>query len=92
MIGVVRCECIIYDAQSLKDKRSITKRVIERIRNRFNVSIAETDHHQVWQRTEFTVAVAAREQVTAEKELNRVMEFIDSFPEIERTVTSYEWL
>ncbi|WLR52380.1 DUF503 family protein [Bacillus tianshenii] len=92
MIGAVRCECIIYDAQSLKQKRSVTKRIIERVRNRFNVSIAETDHHNVWQRAELTIAAASSSQVIAEKELNKVLDFIDSFPEIERTVTTFEWL
>lgn len=92
MIGAVRCECMIYDAQSLKEKRSVVKRIIERLRNRYNLSIAETAHHDVWQRTELTLAVAASSQVNAEKELNKALSYIDSFPEIERTITTFEWL
>ncbi|RCK10942.1 DUF503 family protein [Bacillus licheniformis] len=41
MIGFVECECIIYDASSLKEKRAVLKRIITRIRAKFNVSVSE---------------------------------------------------
>ena len=40
MILAAEIECLIYDAQSLKEKRSVLKRVMARIRNQFNVSIS----------------------------------------------------
>ncbi|MCY8152243.1 DUF503 domain-containing protein [Bacillus paralicheniformis] len=91
MIGFVECECIIYDASSLKEKRAVLKRVITRIRAKFNVSVSEIDYQDTWQRTSFGIASVSSSRVQTEKELQRVLSFIDSFPEIERTITRTEW-
>ncbi|MGG1463874.1 DUF503 domain-containing protein [Bacillus licheniformis] len=91
MIGFVECECIIYDALSLKEKRAVLKRIITRIRAKFNVSVSEIDYQDTWQRTSFGIAAVSSSRVQTEKELQRVLAFIDSFPEIERTITRTEW-
>ncbi|MER1261301.1 DUF503 domain-containing protein [Bacillus sp. C3(2022)] len=91
MIGFIECECIIYDASSLKEKRAVLKRIITRIRAKFNVSVSEIDYQDTWQRTSFGIAAVSSSRVQTEKELQRVLAFIDSFPEIERTITRTEW-
>ncbi|MBM6847367.1 MULTISPECIES: DUF503 domain-containing protein [Bacillus] len=91
MIGFVECECIIYDASSLKEKRAVLKRIITRIRAKFNVSVSQIDYQDTWQRTSFGIAAVSSSRVQTEKELQRVLAFIDSFPEIERTITRTEW-
>lgn len=55
-VGVLTLELAIYDAYSLKDKRRVVKSLKDRVRARFNVSVAEVDHHDVHRRA--TVAVA----------------------------------
>jgi uncharacterized protein len=92
MIGYVDCECIIYDSQSLKDKRAVLQRVLTRIKQKYNVSISEIDFQDTWQRTKFGIVAISSQKVQTEKELQSVLHFIDSFPEIERTVTTVEWL
>ncbi|MCU9593050.1 DUF503 family protein [Caldibacillus thermolactis] len=92
MILAAEIECFIYDAQSLKEKRSVLKRVMARIRNQFNVSIAETDYQNVWQRTTIKIVTVASSKVIAEQEFQKTLTLIDSFPEIERTLTHIEWL
>ncbi|MBU8906970.1 DUF503 domain-containing protein [Desertibacillus haloalkaliphilus] len=92
MIGVITCECIIYDAQSLKEKRSVLKSVLTKLRQRLNVTVAETAHQNVWQRTEIAIAAIANDKTVVEKELQRALKMIDGVPEIERTVTTIEWL
>ncbi|TWJ62408.1 hypothetical protein CHCC20348_2168 [Bacillus paralicheniformis] len=67
------------------------KRVITRIRAKFNVSVSEIDYQDTWQRTSFGIAAVSSSRVQTEKELQRVLSFIDSFPEIERTITRTEW-
>nr|WGD58953.1 DUF503 domain-containing protein [Bacillus subtilis] len=92
MIGFAECECIIYDAGSLKEKRAVLKRVLIRVQNKFNVSISEIGYQDtLWQRTSFGIAAVSSSRVQTEKELQRVLAFIDSFPEIERTITRTEW-
>lgn len=92
MILSAEVECIIYDAQSLKEKRSVLKRVITRIQNDFNVSVSELDYQNLWQRTCFGLVVVASDKVIAEQTIQRTLAFIDSFPELERTETVLEWL
>ncbi|BDC54897.1 hypothetical protein BAME_18520 [Bacillus sp. M 2-6] len=82
---------MIYDASSLKEKRAVLQRIMTRTRHKFNVTIAEMDYQDTWQRTSIGIAVISSSRVQVEKELQRVLSFIDSFPEIERTITKTEW-
>jgi uncharacterized protein len=91
MIAAVTCECLIYDAQSLKGKRAVLKSIITRLKQRLNISVSETDFQDLWQRTEITIVTVASDRVVAEKELNKALAMIDSTPEIERTITNFEW-
>ncbi|MFV8827192.1 DUF503 domain-containing protein [Alkalihalobacterium sp. APHAB7] len=91
-IGAVYCELLIYNAQSLKDKRSVLKSLITRLKQRFNVSVAEIGHQNVWQRSEIAVVTVSANKNVAEQEIDRVLSFIDRMTELERTVTNYEWL
>jgi uncharacterized protein YlxP (DUF503 family) len=92
IVGLAACECIIYDAHSLKEKRAVLQRVMTRLKQRYNVSVAEVDFQDTWQRSKIAVAVVASARVPAEVELQHALKFIDSFPEMERTITDIEWL
>ncbi|WP_027408728.1 DUF503 domain-containing protein [Anoxybacteroides tepidamans] len=92
MIGYVQCECIIYNAQSLKEKRAVLQRITTRLKQKYNISVAEIDYQDVWQRTKIGIVAITSDRMATEKELHRALEMIDSFPEIERTVTTFEWL
>ncbi len=92
MIGYLECDCMIYDAQSLKEKRAVLKRVMTRLKQRFNISIAEIDHQDVWQRTKVGIVSVSSSKSITEKELQKVLDYLDSFPEIERAETSLDWL
>lgn len=92
IVGLAACECIIYDAHSLKEKRAVLQRVITRLKQKYNVSVAEVDFQDTWQRSKIAIAVVASARVPAEVELQHALKFIDSFPEMERTITDIEWL
>ncbi|MBM7552707.1 DUF503 domain-containing protein [Thalassobacillus pellis] len=91
MILSAEVECFIYNAQSLKEKRSVLKRVITRLQNEYNISVSEMDHHDLWQRTVIGIVTISNDRVQAERLIQQTLAFIDSFPEIERTDTSVEW-
>ena len=55
--------------QSLKDKRAILKSLKDRMHNRFNVSVGETGHQDLWQRAELTAAVVSTDRTHAENVL-----------------------
>jgi uncharacterized protein len=92
IIGLAECECIIYDAHSLKEKRAVLQRILSRLKQKFNVSVSEVGFQDVWQRTKIAIVVVTSTRVTTEHELHNALKFIDSFPEIERTITEIEWL
>ena len=59
IVGLVACECMIYDAHSLKEKRAVLQRVMTRLKQKFNVSVAEVDFQDMWQRTKIAIAVVS---------------------------------
>lgn len=61
VLGVLTLEMAIYDAHSLKDKRRVVKSLKERIRNRFNVSVAEVAHLDLRQRAGLAVAMVSND-------------------------------
>lgn len=61
VLGVLTLEFAIYEAQSLKDKRRAIKGFKDRVRNRFNVSIAEVEHLDLRQRAGLAVAMVSND-------------------------------
>lgn len=92
IIGLAACECIIYDTHSLKEKRAVLQRILTRLKQRYNVSVSEVDYQDLWQRTKIAIVAVSSTQVSTEQELQNALKMIDSFPEIERTITDLEWL
>ena len=61
-VGVCTIEIFIPAARSHKDKRRVLKSLIERIKNRHNVSIAEVEYQDLWQRAGIAIAAVASSQ------------------------------
>jgi uncharacterized protein YlxP (DUF503 family) len=72
IVGVMVWELHLPACQSLKDKRTIVKSLKDRLHNRFNVSVAETGHQDLWQRAELTAAVVSTDSRHAESVLREV--------------------
>ncbi len=92
IIGLVTCECLLYDAHSLKDKRSVLQSILTRARQKYNLSASEVDFQDQWQRTKFAFVAVSSSKKVVENELNAALALIDQHPEIERADTLYEWL
>ena len=69
IIGVIGWELEVFGCQSLKDKRRVVKSLKDRLHREFNVSVAETAHHDLWQRAELTAAVVATDRRHADSVL-----------------------
>lgn len=91
MIGAVHCECLIYQAQSLKEKRAVIKSITTRLKQKLNVAVAEVDYQNLWQRTAMTIVSVSEHRKVVDRELQKALELIDRMPELERTATEYEW-
>lgn len=70
-------------ASSLKEKRSVLKRMIDRTKNGYNVSVAEIDHQNLWQKTTISLVSTASLKDAAEGEVRRAIRFLESNPEWE---------
>jgi len=92
IVGSAECECIIYDAHSLKEKRAVLQRIISRLKQKFNISVAEVGYQDLWQRSAIAIVTVSSSRMATERELQNALQFLDSFPEIERTLTNIEWL
>jgi uncharacterized protein len=59
-VAILTVELHFPDASSLKGKRHFVRSARDNLRNRFGASVAEVDHHDLWQRALLTVACVAR--------------------------------
>lgn len=71
-IGVITLELRLDESHSLKDKRHFVKSLKDRLRARFNVSVAEIDYQDLWQRGLVAVATVSGDQAHAEQVLQNV--------------------
>lgn len=83
LVGTCQIELIIFESNSLKEKRHVIKSIIERIKSRFNVSIAEVDHNELWNRAVIGVAVVSNSKSLCESTLLKVIDFIDNDERVE---------
>jgi uncharacterized protein YlxP (DUF503 family) len=79
-VGILTCELHFPASHSLKEKRHFLRSAKQRLQN-MGATVAEVDHHDVWQRSRLTVALVAREY----RELERLLD------EAERYLASQEW-
>lgn len=84
MIVYVEVEFIIQTAHSLKEKRAVLQRMITRTKQKFNVSIAEIDHQNVWQRTKLALVAVSSSKDAAEREINNALHYLQSNPSWEQ--------
>jgi uncharacterized protein YlxP (DUF503 family) len=60
-VGILSVELHFPEAGSLKGKRKFVKSAKAQLQNRFGASVAEVDHHELWQRSRLTLSCVARE-------------------------------
>lgn len=89
---VFRVEFHIPVVHSLKEKRGVIKPMIDGLKNRFNVSVAETDFQDLWQRCEIGIGVVASSASHAQDVIDECDRFVWSFPEITVTSSQTQWL
>jgi uncharacterized protein YlxP (DUF503 family) len=80
-VGILSVELHFPEAGSLKDKRKYVKSAKAQLQQRFGASVAEVDHHDLWQRSRLTVACVAR----GHRELQELLDGA------ERYLTGQEW-
>ncbi len=77
VVGVLRLELLLHDNHSLKGKRSVLRTIKSRVQNKFNVSIAECEDHDLWQRATLGVSQVGSDEAHVDRCLREVVHFID---------------
>jgi uncharacterized protein YlxP (DUF503 family) len=75
-IGVLRLVLHLPDPGSLKSKRHLLRSAIDRVKGRFNVSIAEVGENDLWQRAVVGVAAVGNDHAFVNETLDKVADFV----------------
>lgn len=92
LVGVCQIEMLLPACGSLKEKRLILNSVKDKIGNKFNVSIAEVDHQELWQRSILGMALVTNEKKLIDQVFNKILEFLygqDRLEVLEHNVEIY---
>ena len=84
-VGVLRITLYISEPQSLKDKRRIIKSLIERLKNKFNMSVAETGQLDSWNYSELSLVCVSNEAGHSDSMMASAVNFIDNQTNVEIT-------
>jgi uncharacterized protein YlxP (DUF503 family) len=77
-VGVARVALHLAENASLKGKRMVVKSVVQRVRNRFNVAVAEVDTQDAWQVATLGIVCISDDPRHANEMLNKVIDFIEA--------------
>ena len=82
-VGIFQVELLLPQSQSLKDKRLVLNSVKSRIGNQFNVSIAEVDQNELWQRATLGMSLVANERKFVDQVFNKILNLLDGEHQLE---------
>ena len=77
LVGVCHIEMFVPDSNSLKAKRSVLNSLKKRIRNKFNVSVAEVGMHDKWQRTSVAISMVCNDRKFIDMTVNQILHLIE---------------
>lgn len=83
VIGVCMVTLHIPESRSLKDKRRVLRSLKERLRQEFNLSVAEVDDNDLWQRATLAMAVAANDGRFADEVMAKAVDLIKARHDVE---------
>jgi uncharacterized protein YlxP (DUF503 family) len=92
IVGVCTVELFISESQSLKDKRQVLHSLKDRLQGKFNLSVAEVDGQDLWQKAVLGMACVANEGSHVNQVLDQALNLIRSMPAVEVVRTQLELL
>ena len=90
--AAVRFELFVPESRSLKAKRAVLRPIIDGLRHRMKISVAEVDHQDTWQRAAIAVAVVAESDGHLREILATVERHVANAPDIELLDVETAWL
>ena len=78
VVGVLRLTLVVHGAHSLKEKRHAVRKIVDRVRARYNVSIAEVGENDVWQRAVLGVSAVANDRSFINVVLDKIVRDVET--------------
>ena len=91
-ISLLTIELLVPWARSLKDKRSAVRGLKDRLRSRFNASVAEVDYQDKWQRAVLAVCVLGNDKRQLESDMSRVRQLCEEAQDLQIADMHQQWL
>jgi len=76
-VGVYQVEIFLPESDSLKAKRFVLSSIKAKIQNKFNVSIAEVEQNDLWQRATLGLALVTNERKFVDQTFNTILQFLE---------------
>jgi len=92
IVGVLTLELYLGEADSLKGKRKVLKSLLERLKQRFNVSVAEVGRQDSWQYATVGISAVSGETDHMQRTLDTVARFVENHNGVEVLEISRELL
>lgn len=83
IVGIIELELYIYEVYSLKEKRSIIKSLVDKLKNKYNISIAEVGDNDTWNKALIGICLVGNTSNYVNKVISRVIGFIDRETRVE---------
>jgi len=90
VIGVCQLDFRIPENQSLKGKRHVIRKMIDRVRHRFNVAVSEVGDNDLWQRGQIGICTVGNDRRHINSSLDKVIDFIERMNLVEMVRTEME--
>jgi len=78
VVGALKIVLVIHDNRSLKGKRKVVRSIVDRIKHRFNVAVAEVGANDLWQRIEIGICTVGNDRRHVDASLTNVLSFTES--------------
>jgi uncharacterized protein len=91
-VVLISFEVLVEGSSSLKMKRGVINRIKDRIRSRFNASVAEIGYLDKWQRSAMGVTLISNEKKKLQKDVDAIQAMLVSFTDMSVNQFTVEWL
>lgn len=76
IVGIMILDLHANSTHSLKEKRQIVSSIKEKLKNKFNISLVESDYQDLWQKIQLSIAMVSNSMVIVEKAFSQIEDFI----------------
>jgi uncharacterized protein YlxP (DUF503 family) len=92
IVGICHLDVIIPENHSLKGKRHVLRKITDRVRSRFNISIAEVGDNELWQRSQLGLSIVGNDRRFVNSYLDKVVNFIEAMNIVDIAHSEFEIL